>query len=72
MADPARRAEIAGRGWALVDGAGRERVADALLAAYDDEALWNRLVDGGLTNTEREFSPERARQTLRAVFASLR
>ena len=46
--------------------------ADAVLAAYDDEALWNRLVDGGLTNTEREFSPERARQTLRAVFASLR
>lgn len=38
LADPARRAEIAGRGWALVDGAGRERVADALLAAIDRRA----------------------------------
>jgi glycosyltransferase involved in cell wall biosynthesis len=46
--------------------------AAAVLAAYDDEALWNRLCAGGLANTERAFSPERARQTLRAVFASLR
>jgi GT2 family glycosyltransferase len=49
-----------------------EAFATALLSAYDDELLWNRLVEGGLANTEREFSPERARQTLRAVFASLR
>ena len=46
--------------------------ANTLLRAYDDEALWNRLVAGGLANTEREFSPERARQTLRTIFAELR
>ena len=44
----------------------------AVIAAYDDAALWQRLVDGGLANTRREFSPERARQTLRGIFAGLR
>lgn len=33
LREPSRRAEIAARGWRLVDGAGRARVADALLAA---------------------------------------
>ena len=47
-------------------------LAEAVLAAYDDESLWNRLVDGGLANTAREFSPDRARQALRTIFAGLR
>jgi GT2 family glycosyltransferase len=47
-------------------------LADAVLAAYDDEALWLALVQGGLDNTEREFSPERARATLRMIFNELR
>ncbi|MFN9966972.1 MAG: glycosyltransferase, partial [Lysobacteraceae bacterium] len=45
---------------------------DAVLRAYEDDALWQRLADGGLANTEREFSPDRARTTLRGIFASLR
>lgn len=49
-----------------------ESFAATLLAAYEDEPLWERLVAGGLANTEREFSPERARQTLRAIFSELR
>ncbi len=49
-----------------------ESFANAVLTAYEDEELWMRLVAGGLANTLREFSPERARQTLRTVFASLR
>ncbi len=49
-----------------------ESLAGAILAAYDDEALWGQLVQGGLANTEREFSPERARATLRSIFNQLR
>lgn len=48
---------------------GAEAFAEAVIAAYDDAALWQRLAEGGLANTEREFSPERARQALRSVFA---
>lgn len=49
-----------------------EGLAEAILAAYDDEAQWQRLAEGGLANTEREFSPERARATLRGIFNQLR
>jgi GT2 family glycosyltransferase len=49
-----------------------EGLAAAILRLYDDESLWNQLVLGGLANTEREFSPERARATLRAVLNDLR
>jgi glycosyltransferase involved in cell wall biosynthesis len=49
-----------------------ESLAATILAAYDDATLWQRLVDGGLANTEREFSPERARTTLRTIFNQLR
>lgn len=49
-----------------------EAIAETILAAYDDEALWQRLVTGGLANTAREFSPERARATLRSIFNQLR
>lgn len=49
-----------------------ESLAATILAAYDDAALWQDLVDGGLANTEREFSPERARATLRTIFNQLR
>lgn len=49
-----------------------EGLAEAILTAYDDATLWQRLVAGGLANTEREFSPERARATLRGIFNQLR
>ncbi|WP_045740599.1 PseG/SpsG family protein [Actinoplanes rectilineatus] len=35
LTDPAARTDLAGRGWAAVDGRGVERVADALLSASD-------------------------------------
>lgn len=49
-----------------------EGLAHTLLSAYDDETLWQRLVEGGLANTDREFSPERALTTLRGIFNQLR
>lgn len=49
-----------------------EGIANTILTTYDDAALWQRLVDGGLANTDREFSPERARTTLRGIFNQLR
>jgi glycosyltransferase involved in cell wall biosynthesis len=38
--------------------------ADAIVRAYTDEALWNRLSRGGLTNVERHFSRAVARGSL--------
>ena len=35
LSDPSARAELAARGWAQVDGRGRERVSDALLAGLE-------------------------------------
>ena len=49
-----------------------ETLAATVLRAYDDEDLWRTLVEGGLANTGREFSPERARTTLRTLFNQLR
>ena len=49
-----------------------EAIAATIVSAYDDAALWQRLVEGGLANTEREFSPARARATLRSIFNQLR
>ena len=41
--------------------------ADAVIAAYTDEALWTRLSDGGLANVEKYFSFAAARRALQAV-----
>jgi hypothetical protein len=49
-----------------------ESFVEAVLRAYEDDVLWQRLVAGGLASTARGFSPERARATLRAVFDGLR
>ncbi|HET7403287.1 MAG TPA: glycosyltransferase [Usitatibacter sp.] len=38
--------------------------ADAIVRAYTDEALWNRLSRGGLANVERHFSRAVARASL--------
>lgn len=38
LTDPARRAELARRAWSVVDGRGRERVADALLRHVAERA----------------------------------
>ncbi|MEN1727497.1 MAG: glycosyltransferase [Pseudomonadota bacterium] len=44
-----------------------EDFADQVLRLYEDEALWNRLADGGLTNVETHFS----RRAAEAVLAGL-
>ena len=46
--------------------------AEAVLRAYDDEALWSRLSAGGLENTRRHFSPDIVRAPLRALLDGLR
>lgn len=43
--------------------------ADAIVRAYTDEALWNRLSRGGLANVERHFSRDVARRGLEELFA---
>ncbi|WP_240601751.1 glycosyltransferase [Oleiagrimonas sp. MCCC 1A03011] len=64
---------IAAEGMQLRDGVDvsiaedAEAFAAAVLALYDDEALWLRLSDGGLENVRRHFSPEAAAETLRRV-----
>ncbi len=45
--------------------------ADAVVRLHEDEALWQRLADGGLENTRRHFSSDTVRATLRALLASL-
>lgn len=40
---------------------------EAVLRLYEDAALWQRLVEGGLENTRRHFSPEAARAALRSA-----
>ena len=44
-----------------------QEFADAVLRAYNDKALWQRLSDGGLANVQRHFSPEAAREVVRRV-----
>ncbi|AXK71076.1 glycosyltransferase [Lysobacter sp. TY2-98] len=39
--------------------------ADAVLRAYEDEALWNRLSTNGLENVRRHFSADAARDAVR-------
>jgi hypothetical protein len=41
--------------------------ADAVLQAYQDEALWRRLSASGLVNVERHFSLDAGRDVVRRV-----
>jgi GT2 family glycosyltransferase len=41
--------------------------ADAIVRAYGDEALWNRLSRNGLANVERHFSFDAAREALARI-----
>jgi glycosyltransferase involved in cell wall biosynthesis len=41
-----------------------EAFADAIVRAYTDEALWNRLSEGGLANVEEHFSFDAARRAI--------
>ena len=45
--------------------------AAAVVSLYSDESLWRRLREGGLANTQRHFSPDAARETLRRLLAAL-
>ena len=45
--------------------------ATKVISLYADEALWARLREGGLANTQRHFSPDAARETLRRLLAAL-
>ena len=72
----ATRCAVEGMGLAdgrdVLVGDSADDLAAAVLRLYDDETLWVTLVAGGLANTEREFSPERARETIREVLAQIR
>lgn len=48
-----------------------EAFAKAMIRAYTDSALWNRLSRNGLANIERHFSPEVARQALEGLLTDL-
>ena len=48
-----------------------EAFAKAMIRAYTDSALWNRLSRNGLSNIERHFSPEVARQALEGLLTDL-
>lgn len=64
---------IAAEGMGLVDGEDvliadtPEDFANAIMRAYDDQALWSRLSDAGLANVARCFSFEVAEAQLRAI-----
>lgn len=47
-----------------------EGFANAIVQAYNDEALWNTLSQAGLNNVHRHFSMEAALPAVRRVFAS--
>ncbi len=42
--------------------------ADAVIALYDDEALWNRLSEKGLENVRAHFSFEAAEKAIQRIF----
>lgn len=42
--------------------------ADAVVRSYTDEALWNRLSQGGMANVRRHFSRDVARRGLETLF----
>jgi len=45
--------------------------AEAVVKAYSDRALWERLAGGGLRNTRERFSTAAARRELEAIFDEL-
>lgn len=55
----------------LVAGSAAEFGA-AVLRAYRDPVLWQRLSDGGLANVEQHFSPAVARRTIERLFPAHR
>ncbi|AKS41007.1 glycosyltransferase [Wenzhouxiangella marina] len=59
-----------GRDVLLADGA--EQFADEVVRLYRDEALWNRLAQGGLANVERHFSRQAADLVLAGLESSER
>ncbi|MEO8485648.1 MAG: glycosyltransferase [Betaproteobacteria bacterium] len=46
-----------------------QAVADAIVAAYGDEKLWNRLSRAGVENIRRHFSREAAKRALEKILA---
>ena len=46
-----------------------EAFADAIIRLHSDEALWNRLRDGGLDNIDEFFSRDAAQRALTEVLA---
>lgn len=45
--------------------------ADAVVRLYEDEALWNRLSENGLTNVRAHFSRDAAKRDLETLFEAL-
>jgi len=50
---------------------GTEEFARAVVQAYNDEALWNKLSDGGLANVEEHFSFDAARRAINELMQSV-
>ena len=73
---PVVASPMAAEGMGLTDGVdvliadSPETFAHAIIRAYDDEALWNTLSDGGLANLQRNFSFEVAREQIEAILKS--
>lgn len=71
---PVVATSCAAEGMHLVDGQDvlvaddAEGFADAVVRAYGDPVLWERLAAGGLDNIARHFSADAARDVLRRVF----
>ena len=49
-----------------------EAFAEAVVRAYEDEALWMKLSDGGLANVEKHFSFDAARRAITELLEALR
>ncbi len=55
----------------ILIGDDAESFADCIIRLYQDEALWNRISQGGLRNVKQKFSSEVARQSLEKIFQRL-
>ncbi len=49
-----------------------EAFAEAVVRAYEDEALWLKLSDGGLANVEKHFSFDAARRAITELLEALK
>jgi glycosyltransferase involved in cell wall biosynthesis len=49
-----------------------ETFAEAVVRAYEDEALWLKLSDGGLANVEKHFSFDAARRAITELLEALK